>query len=238
MSSKKIILVGVIACLIAAFFAFDLDRYLSLDYLQLQRTAVSDYYQANPAKTALVFFGVYVVVTGLSLPGAAVMTLVAGAVFGLVWGTVVVSFASTIGATLAFLVSRYLLREPVQRRLGARLKTIDDGMRREGGFYLFGLRLVPAFPFFLINLAMGLTPIRTRTFFLVSQAGMLPGTIVYVNAGTQLAAVDSLGSILSPALVVSFTLLGLFPIAAKKLTNALGARRPAGAVAGGESAGN
>lgn len=238
MSKRKIVVVVAIASLLFAFFALGFDRYLSLDFLQSQRTALSDYYGANPVRAVLVFFAAYVAVTGLSLPGAAVMTLVAGAVFGLAWGTVVVSLASTAGATLAFLVSRYLLREPLRRRLGRRLMAIDGGMREEGGFYLFGLRLVPAFPFFLVNLAMGLTSIRTSTFFFVSQAGMLPGTIVYVNAGTQLANVHSLGDVLSPALVVSFAVLGLFPLVTRKLLAALEARRAARAVAGSGAVGD
>ncbi|MEX1303389.1 MAG: TVP38/TMEM64 family protein, partial [Desulfotignum sp.] len=158
----------------------------------------------------------YITVTALSLPGAAVMTLAGGALFGLVTGTVVISFASTIGATLAFLVSRFLLKNWVQNRFKDKLHAINRGIERDGAFYLFTLRLVPVFPFFIINLVMGLTPIRTIRFYLVSQLGMLPGTLVYVNAGTQLAQIDSLKDIVSPGLLLSFALLGMFPLLAKK----------------------
>ena len=171
------------------------------------------------------YFAAYVAITGLSLPGAAIMTLAGGAVFGLLWGTVLVSLASTLGATVAFIVSRYILREGIQRRYGDRLKAINAGIERDGAFYLFTLRLVPAFPFFIINLVMGLTPMRTLTFALVSQLGMLPGTIVFVNAGTQLARIDSLQGILSPALIGSFVLLGLFPFIAKWTVGVVKSRR-------------
>jgi dihydrolipoamide dehydrogenase len=176
-------------------------------------------------QTALVFFVVYVAVTALSLPGAALMTLVAGAIFGLLWGTVIVSFASSIGATLAFLASRFLFRDAIQRRFGDKLRAINQGIEKEGAFYLFTLRLVPAFPFFVINLVMGLTPIPTRTFYWVSQVGMLLGTIVYVNAGTQIGQIESLRGILSPTLLISFALLGVFPLIAKKIVDAIKARK-------------
>jgi uncharacterized membrane protein YdjX (TVP38/TMEM64 family) len=158
----------------------------------------------------------YIVVTGLSLPGAAVMTLAGGALFGLAAGVVIISFASTIGATLACFLARFILRDFIERRFGDRLKTINEGMAREGAFYLFTLRLVPIFPFFVINLVMGLTRLRLRTFYWVSQVGMLAGTIVYVNAGQALGRIESLSGILSPRLIVSFVILGLFPLAAKK----------------------
>ncbi|HVO71122.1 MAG TPA: FAD-dependent oxidoreductase, partial [Aggregatilineaceae bacterium] len=167
----------------------------------------------------------YVAVTGLSLPGAAIMTLAAGAVFGLLWGTLIVSFASSIGATLAFLASRFLFRDVVQSRFGERLRAINAGVQREGAFYLFTLRLVPVFPFFVINLVMGLTPIKTRTFYWVSQAGMLLGTLVYVNAGTELARIHSVKEILSPSLLISFALLGIFPLIAKRIVDWLKARK-------------
>jgi pyruvate/2-oxoglutarate dehydrogenase complex dihydrolipoamide dehydrogenase (E3) component/uncharacterized membrane protein YdjX (TVP38/TMEM64 family) len=168
---------------------------------------------------------IYVIVTALSFPGAAVMTLVAGAIFGLLWGTVIVSFASTIGATLAFLASRFLLRDGIQKKFGDKLKAINDGVTKEGGFYLFTMRLVPAFPFFVINLVMGLTTIKTRTFFWVSQLGMLAGTLVFVNAGTELAKITSLKGILSPGLIGAFVLLGIFPIIAKKIIDTFKARK-------------
>ena len=225
MNTRKLILLLVVATLVASFFIFDLEQYFTLEFFKSQREAIDGYFQAHPWQTTLVYFAIYVAVTGLSLPGAAVMTLVGGAIFGVVWGTVVVSFASTIGATLAFLVSRFLLRDYVQNRFGRSLKAVNEGIRKDGAFYLFTLRLVPLFPFFVINLVMGLTPIRVVTFFIVSQIGMLAGTIVYVNAGTQLAKVESLSGILSPGLILSFTLLGLFPLLAKKLVEAIKARR-------------
>ena len=180
MSKGKVIVFVAIVALIAAFFALGLQRYVTLDYFQKQRAALEAALAANPLRFAAGFFAVYVVVTGLSLPGAAILTLVAGALFGLLWGTVLVSFASTLGATVAFLAARYLLRDWVQAKLGDKLKGIDDGVAREGAFYLFALRLVPAFPFFAINLLMGLTSMPTRTYMWVSQVGMLAGTLVYV----------------------------------------------------------
>ena len=227
MSNKQIVLLVIVGLLLTLFFLFDLNQYFSLEYVKSQQAVIHSHFQANPVQTAVGFFLLYIVVTGLSLPGAAVMTLVAGAIFGLAWGTLLVSFASTIGATIAFLVSRYLLRDSVQSRFGDKLKAINEGIERDGGFYLFGLRLVPAFPFFVINLAMGLTPLKVSTFFLVSQAGMLAGTIVYVNAGTQLARLDSLSGILSPGLILSFVLLGLFPLIAKWVLNSVSSRRVA-----------
>jgi uncharacterized membrane protein YdjX (TVP38/TMEM64 family) len=175
-----------------------------------------DIYAQHTLMAIGVYMLIYIAVTALSLPGAAVMTLAGGALLGLLTGTVVISFASTIGATLAFLVSRFLLKDWVQSRFKDKLKAINQGIEKEGAFYLFTLRLVPVFPFFIINLVMGLTPISIRRFYLVSQLGMLPGTLVYVNAGTQLAQIDSLKGILSPGLLLSFALLGLFPLLAKK----------------------
>lgn len=225
MKTNKIILFGVVAALIACYFIFDLGQYFSLDYFKSQQAEIESFYNQKPVLTAAIFFGIYVAVTGLSLPGAAIMTLVAGAIFGVFWGTMIVSFASTLGATIAFLVSRYLLQESIQNRFGDKLKTINDGMEKDGAFYLFTLRLVPAFPFFIINLVMGLTRIHTLTFFIVSQIGMLAGTIVYVNAGTQIAKIDSLGGILSPGLIFSFVLLGIFPLVAKKVVATVKARK-------------
>ena len=225
MNKKKLILVAIIVALVAAYFGFGLGRYLTLDYLKSQQAAIDAYVTQRPLAAALAFFVLYVVVTGLSLPGAAIMTLAAGAIFGLAWGTVVVSFASSIGATLAFLASRYLFRDAIQRRYGERLHAFDAGMARDGAFYLFTLRLVPAFPFFLVNLLMGLTPIRTWTYYWVSQVGMLAGTLVYVNAGTQLARIDTLRGILSPALIGSFVLLGVFPLVAQRVIAGVRARK-------------
>ena len=225
MSRSRIALAVAIVVLVAAFFAAGGHRYLSFENVKAQQAAILDYYASHAWQTVLGFFLVYVTVTGLSLPGAALMTLVAGAIFGLLWGTVIVSFASSIGATLAFLASRFLLRDWVQRRFGRALRAVNEGIEREGAFYLFTLRLIPAVPFFVINLALGLTPIRAATFYWVSQVGMLAGTMVYVNAGTQLAAIESPAGILSPGLIGAFVLLGLFPLLAKKVVDAFKARR-------------
>ena len=225
MNARKIVLLAVVAALVAAFFVLDLGRFLSLDYVKGAQAQLDALYAERPLQVIGAYFAIYVAVTALSLPGAAIMTLLGGAIFGLVVGTVVVSFASTIGATLAMLVARYLLRDGVRARFGARLAEIDKGVQREGAFYLFTLRLVPIFPFFVINLLMGLTAMKARTFFGVSQLGMLAGTLVYVNAGTQLARIDSLAGILSPALVGSFVLLGIFPLVAKKIVDAVKARK-------------
>lgn len=225
MNIRRILLALAIGGLIAAYFAFDLGQYFNLEFARSQQERINAYYLDNPWTTSLVYFAIYIAVTGLSLPGAAVMTLLGGAIFGLVWGTVVVSFASTIGATIAFLVSRFLLRDIVQARFGENLKAVNAGIEKDGAFYLFTLRLVPIFPFFVINLVMGLTPMRTAAFYLVSQLGMLAGTVVYVNAGTQIAKLESLSGILSPQLIASFALLGIFPLLARKLVASLRARR-------------
>jgi pyruvate/2-oxoglutarate dehydrogenase complex dihydrolipoamide dehydrogenase (E3) component/uncharacterized membrane protein YdjX (TVP38/TMEM64 family) len=214
---KKIILLLVIAVAVGLFFALDIGSYLNLDWLKSQQEAIAAWHASRPLAAAAIFFVLYVMVTALSLPGAALMTLAGGAIFGLGWGTLIVSFASSLGATLAFLVARFLLRDWVSSRFGQRLSTIDDGIRREGAFYLFTLRLVPVFPFFLINLLFGLTAMKARTFYWVSQLGMLAGTVVFVNAGTQLAKIDSLSGIVSPGLLLSFALLGIFPLIAKKI---------------------
>ncbi|MDX1609128.1 MAG: FAD-dependent oxidoreductase [Halofilum sp. (in: g-proteobacteria)] len=225
MRASKILILLVIAGLIGAYFAFDLGQYLNLAYFKSQQAAIDEFFQANPWLTVGIYAAIYIVVTALSLPGAAVMTLVGGAIFGLLLGTIIVSFASTIGATLAFLVARFLLRDMVQRRFGDSLRSVNAGVRRDGALYLFMLRLVPAFPFFVINLVMALTPIRTLTFFVVSQIGMLAGTIVYVNAGTQLAQIESLGGILSPELIGAFVLLGIFPFIARFIVRLIKRRR-------------
>ncbi|MCB0365529.1 MAG: TVP38/TMEM64 family protein [Bdellovibrionales bacterium] len=222
---SKILLLGVLAIAIGSFFFFDLGQYLSFEYLKSQQAAFQNYYNQNPALTIAIYFVVYVLVTALSLPGATVMTLAGGMMFGVLVGTITVSFASTLGATLAFLVARFMLRDYVQAKFGEKIKAINQGVEREGAFYLFTLRLIPAFPFFVINLVMGLTPIRTLQYFVVSQIGMLPGTIVYVNAGTQLGKLDSLKGILSPSLLLSFALLGVFPLVVKKVMAQVQKRR-------------
>ncbi|WMC12062.1 FAD-dependent oxidoreductase [Oceanimonas pelagia] len=222
---KKLLLLAVLALLLLTFFAFDLQQWLTLDALKRHQAAIAAFHAESPWLMAGGFFLLYVLMAALSLPGAAVMTLAAGALFGLVEGLVLVSFASSLGATLAFLVARFLLRQQVQRRFGNRLRAVNRGIEQDGAFYLFTLRLVPVFPFFMINLLMGLTPLATRTFYWVSQLGMLPGTLVYVNAGTQLAAIERPGDILSPALLMSFTLLGLFPWLARGLLRHIQRRR-------------
>ena len=214
---KRIVLAGLIAALVAAYFIFDLGRYLSLDYLKASRDLFAAYYAENTALTITLYMLTYIAVTALSLPGAAIMTLAGGAMFGFVQGVIVVSFASTIGASLAFLASRYLLRGWVEKKLGDRLQTLNAGIENEGPFYLFTLRLIPLFPFWVINLLMGLTRMHLATFYWVSQLGMLAGTMVYVNAGKELGRLDSLSGILSPSLILSFALLGIFPLAAKKI---------------------
>lgn len=214
---NKKMLIAVLLMLVALFFLFDLQQWLSLAQLKQSQVQLTMLQQQSPWLLALFFFAIYVFVTALSLPGAAILTLAAGAIFGLLAGTVIVSFASSIGATLAFLTSRYVLRNSVQQRFSKQLAGIDEGMARDGAFYLFTLRLVPVFPFFLINLLMGLTSLKTRTFYWVSQVGMLAGTVVYVNAGTQLAKIESLSGIMSPTLLLSFALLGIFPLLAKRV---------------------
>jgi pyruvate/2-oxoglutarate dehydrogenase complex dihydrolipoamide dehydrogenase (E3) component/uncharacterized membrane protein YdjX (TVP38/TMEM64 family) len=220
MSAKKLFVLVLVLAGIGAFFALGGHRYVTVENLKGQQDAVQALYRDYPLRTAAVYFAAYVAITGLSLPGAAVMTLLGGAVFGLLWGTLLVSFASTLGATLAFLASRFVLRDWVQERFGERLRAVNEGVAREGPFYLFALRLVPVIPFFAINLAMGLTPIRAWTFYWVSQLGMLAGTAVYVYAGTRLGEFR-----ITAGLVVAFALLGIFPLVAKKVLDALRARK-------------
>ncbi|ASJ75372.1 FAD-dependent oxidoreductase [Granulosicoccus antarcticus] len=216
MQNRKL-LISVLVILVAGFFFFDIGRFFSLEYLKNEQAALATFYEQQPLLVIAIFFFGYIAVTALSLPGAAILTLAAGAQFGLLTGTVIVSFASTIGATLAFLVSRYLLRDTIESRFGDKLKTFNRNIEKDGAFYLFTVRLVPVFPFFLVNLVMGLTPLKTGVFYIVSQIGMLAGTLVFVNAGTQLAKIDSLSGILSPGLIFSFALLGIFPLVAKKV---------------------
>ncbi len=214
---RKLVVLAAIGLLVTLYFALDLGQYFSLQTLKAQQASIEAYRSANPGRAAAIYFTLYVLITALSLPGAALLTVAGGAVFGLAWGTLLVSFASSAGATLAFLTARFLLRDWVMQRFGQRLRSIDDGIRREGAFYLFTLRLMPIFPFFVVNLLFGLTAMKARTFYWVSQLGMLAGTVVYVNAGTQLARIESLSGIISPALLGSFVLLGLFPLIANKL---------------------
>ncbi len=224
MQNRKL-LIALLALLVAGFFFFDIGRFFSLDYLKSEQAALNAIYEQQPFQVIAIFFFGYIAVTALSLPGAVILTLAAGAQFGLLTGAIIVSFASSIGATLAFLVSRYLLQDTIESRFGAKLKTFNRNIEKDGAFYLFTVRLVPVFPFFLVNLVMGLTPLKTGVFYIVSQVGMLAGTLVYVNAGTQLAKIDSLSGILSPGLIFSFALLGIFPLIAKKVIDMIKAKK-------------
>jgi len=214
---NRILIVTAGAAAVLLFFLFDLNQYLTLEYLKGSQEKFQELYRNNRPAIVGGYFFIYIAVTALSLPGAAAMTLVGGALFGFWLGLLVVSFASTIGATIACFVSRFLLRDWVQSRFGDKLKAVNEGIEKEGAFYLFSLRLVPVFPFFAINLVMGLTKMPLRTYYWVSQVGMPAGTAVYVNAGKELGKIDSLSGILSPRLILSFVVLGLFPLTVKKL---------------------
>jgi pyruvate/2-oxoglutarate dehydrogenase complex dihydrolipoamide dehydrogenase (E3) component/uncharacterized membrane protein YdjX (TVP38/TMEM64 family) len=225
MRFRQILLLLLLALAIGAFVALDLGRYLSFEQLKASQASFAQLHAEQPFTVVAVYFLVYVLATALSIPGAVIITLAGGAIFGLWQGLLIVSFASTVGATLAFLASRFLLRDWVEARFGQRLADINAGVNREGGFYLFTLRLIPVVPFFLINLLMGLTRMKVWTYYWVSQIGMLAGTAVYVNAGTQLAQLDSVKGILSPALLGSFVLLGIFPLIARRIVAAVQKRK-------------
>lgn len=225
MKPHQIIILLVLLIAIALFFLLGLNQYLNLDYLKTQQTYLMQYYHTYPFWVMAGFFMLYIAVTGLSLPGAIPLSLLAGMLFGLLWGTLIVSFAATLGATLAFLMARFVLRDTLQQRFNPALEKINQGIARNGGFYLFTLRLVPLFPFSLINLLMGLTQMRVWTYMWVSQVGMLPGAIVYINAGTQLRQIQSVSGILSPSLWLAFALLGIFPLFAKYVVMAMQQRR-------------
>jgi uncharacterized membrane protein YdjX (TVP38/TMEM64 family) len=215
--NSKLILAAVVVALIAAFFVFDLGQYFTLSNLKQQQEALNTYFQQNKLLVIVVFFIGYVAVAGLGLPAAAIMTLAAGAIFGFWTGLILVSFASTIGATIAFLLTRYLFHDAVESKFGDKLKKLNQGIEREGAMYVFSIRLVPFIPFFVINSVMGLTSLKTVTFYWASQLGMLLGTAVYVNAGTQLATIETMGDIVDIRIVLSFLLLAVFPFIAKKL---------------------
>lgn len=220
---RAALVAGVIA-VVAAIILVTRGPWLDLAWLQAQREALEATVSARPIAASVAYFVVYLAVIALSIPGATVLTLAGGALFGVLWGSVLVSFASTIGATAAFLIARTLLRDWVQRRFAKRLTRLNAGVLREGGLYLFALRMAPVVPFFVINVVMALTPLRTWTFYWVSQLGMLPATLIYVNAGSQLAAIEEPADIVSPPVVVSLLLLGLFPLLAKRLAHLAGAR--------------
>jgi pyruvate/2-oxoglutarate dehydrogenase complex dihydrolipoamide dehydrogenase (E3) component/uncharacterized membrane protein YdjX (TVP38/TMEM64 family) len=225
MTPKKLFLVAALLAGVALFFGLGLGRYASLDYLKQSQASFAAQYATHPWALRLAFFAAYVAVASLSLPGAALLTLAGGGVFGFGWGLLLVSFASSIGATVSFWVARYVLRDWVQARFASRLADINQGVARDGALYLFSLRLIPVVPFFAINLAMGLTTMRARTFYWVSQLGMLAGTAVYVNAGTQLANISALKDVVSPGLLGAFVLLGLFPLLAKAVMRVIQKRK-------------
>jgi len=222
---SRMLLLAILAGLTGLFFALGLHRYLTLEVMQASLGNLKALYAGHPLLMLGGYFLAYVLMAAMSFPGATIMGVAGGAVFGLTVATLAVSFASTIGATLAFLSSRYLLRDFVQRKFHERLGAVNDGIRTDGAWYLLSMRLVPVLPFFVINLVMGLTPMRVRTYYLVSQLGMLPGTMVYVNAGKELAGLTSLSGILSPSMLVAFVLLGIFPLLAKKVVLAIRGRR-------------
>jgi len=219
LDKKKIFILTALIIVIGVWFSFDLGQYFTLEQAKHLQISLKDSIEQQPILSSVIFFSIYIVATALSLPGAAILTLLGAALFGFWWSLLLVSFASSIGATLAFLISRTILRDWVQRKFGDRLAPINEGIKKDGGLYLFTLRLIPVFPFFLVNLLMGLTPLKTRTYYLVSQIGMLAGTVVYLNAGTQLANIESLSGIVSAPVLISFALLGVFPMIAKYFIN-------------------
>ncbi|MEO0367301.1 MAG: VTT domain-containing protein [Pseudomonadota bacterium] len=215
----KILIIAIFASLLGAFFYFDGAQYLSLDALKAQKENLDGFYSDNPFVVGAIYFVAYVIVAAFAIPAAAIVTLAGGAIFGFGIGLLLASFASTIGATIAFLLTRFLFHESVEAKFGDRLGAINSGIEKEGALYVFGLRLVPLFPFFVVNSLLALTKLKTFTFYWASQIGMLAGTAVYVYAGTQLAQISSLSDILSPQLLIAFALLGILPIASKKLMN-------------------
>lgn len=216
MKTKKILLLAIFIVVVVLFFMLDIHQYLDLAYIKSRQAEIDRYFLMNPVKTGAIFFISYILITSASLPGAGIMTLLGGAIFGTLWGTILCSFASMIGATIAFLIARYLFHDYVQTHFSKKIAPINHGVRKEGSLYLFTVRLVPIFPFFVINIVMALTPIKTFTFAWVSQVGMLLPTIIFVNAGVQLAQIESPADVLSPELILSFALLGVFPLVAKK----------------------
>ena len=222
---KKIIILLLLAILIFGFFFFDLHQYFDFSYIKSKQQAITDYFHTHPVKTSLIFFLIYIAVAGLSLPGAGILSILAGAIFGLALGVAIVLLAATIGATIAFWFSRYIFHDFVQDRFGDKLRAINKGIERDGAFYLFTLRLIPIFPFFIINLVMGLTPMRTIVFAVTSFLGMIAGSLIFVNVGTQLANIDSLDGILTPGIIFAFALLAIFPWLARKFLTILKAKR-------------
>lgn len=213
---KRLMIVGIIAALVACYFLFDLGQYFSLEYIKASRERFQALYAEHTFLVIGAYFLLYVTATALALPAATAITLAGGAMFGFTTGVIVVSFASSIGAAVAFVVARYLLRDWVQGKFGDKLEKINQGIEKDGAFYLFTLRLIPLFPFFVVNTVIALTPMRLFTYYWVSQVGMFPATLVYVNAGKELGRIDSLSGLLSPSLILSFAILGIFPLVMKK----------------------
>ena len=225
----KIIIAALFVALIAAFFIFDLGKYFSLESLKSQQELLNEFYKENAVLMIVGFFLLYVLFAALALPAASFLTFAAGALFGLWIGVIIVSFASTIGATISFLFSRYLLHDAIEAKFGNKLEAVNAGIEKDGAFYVFGLRFMPFIPFFVINPLLGLTKLKTFTFYWASQLGMLAGTIVYVNFGTQIADIESLDDLFSFKLLVSFVLLGVFPIIAKHIMNFIQRKKEANA---------
>ena len=225
---NRAFLAGVLLAMVALILVFDATEYLTLSYFQSVRADLTLAVEADPWTYRGGFFLVYIVVTALSIPGATIMTLAAGALFGFGWGLVLVSFASSIGATLAFTIARFLLGNWIQTRFAEQLVRVNEGIDRDGNYYLFGLRMVPLVPFFAVNSVMGLTGMRLKNFYLVSQLGMLAGTAVYVFAGSSIGNLNSVADILNPGLIMAFVLVGLFPFGARKFLDWLGIKRPSG----------
>jgi uncharacterized membrane protein YdjX (TVP38/TMEM64 family) len=224
MTKQRIILLCLFGLIISAFFYFDLGDYATLEFVKSRQIIIDEFYSQYPVRTGALFFALYVFLITLSLPAAAMLTLAAGAIFGIIWGTILVSFASSIGSTLAFLFSRYLFKDAFQEKFADKLININAGIEKEGAFYLFTIRMVPLFPLFVVNAVMGLTTIKANTFYLASQSGMLLGTIVYVNAGLQLSQIESASDIVSTEILVSLALLGLLPLISKKLISFIRSR--------------
>ena len=224
-TKHSIFLMLLVVIALACFFFLELDKFTTIEYFKSRQELVTGYQEQNPLLAAMIFFALYVILTSLSLPVAGIMTIIAGALFGLIQGLVLVSLASSLGATLAFLLSRYLFRDFFQDRYSQKLKILNIGIEKEGAFYLFSLRMIPVFPFFMVNAVMGLTLIKTRVFYFASLAGMLLPSVIYVNAGCQITRINSVADILSPVVFLSFTLLGLFPLISKKFVDYLRSRR-------------
>ena len=225
MKKLRLLIVLVIAAVLGSWFVFDLEQYASLEFVQSQLSVLQDFRAENFALSALIYFVVYVVMAAFSIPGALIMTLLAGALFGLLWGTIIVSFASSVGATAAFLIARTVLHDWVQSRYGELLEPINRGIRKDGGFYLFTIRMVPLFPYFLVNLLMSLTPIRAGTFYIASQTGMLLSTAVFINAGSELARITSLSGLVSGPVLFSIALVGITPLVARFIVGGLQRRK-------------